>query len=124
MQNSELFCRGIVLPESLEAEDLLRKNNVTEETPVRYLEIPSQAFFEALWHLGLFSEINSKANSLIDDYEEEFIEAIAIDSVVQSVSKAMLTREAQTTEIQLFLNELLALALESKKTKRPLLFVM
>ncbi len=124
MQNAELFRRGIVVPCNSEAEELLRVNDVNEETPVRYLEIPDQSFFETLWALELFQGINTRSGSLIDDYEEEFIETGAIDSILESVDEVKSKKDAQNMEVQSFLSELFSLALESQKLQRPILFVL
>ncbi len=124
MQNSALFRRGIVVPSNSESEELLRVNDVNEQTLVRYLEIPDESFFEILWALGLFQEINARSGSMIDDYEEEFIETGAIGSILESVEEVKSKPNAQNMEVQAFLNELLSLALESQKLQRPILFVL
>lgn len=124
MQNSELFRRGVVLPLDSEAEERLRVNDVNESVAVQYLEIPDQPFFETLWALGLFQNINAKSGSMIDDYEEEFIEAAAITHVLQAVDEVRARAESPSIETLSFLNQLSSLAQESKKIKRPILFVL
>jgi hypothetical protein len=124
MQNSELFRRGVVLPLDLEAEKLLRVNEVSEEMAVRYVEIPDQSFFEILWNLGLFQAINARSGSLLDDYEEAFIEASAVNFVLDSIDEVKTKEEAQHIEVRSFLNELSRLAVASQELKRPLLFVL
>ncbi|MBN1852519.1 MAG: hypothetical protein JW829_07330 [Pirellulales bacterium] len=124
MQNSELFRRGIVLPLDPEAEESLRINDVNESAAFQYLEIPDQPFFETLWALGLFQTINAKSGSMIDDYEEEFVEPAAITHVLQAVDEVRSRAESPSTETLSFLNQLYNLAQESKKLNRPILFVL
>ena len=124
MQNSALFRRGVVLPLDSEAENLLRVNDVNESAAVRYLEIPDQSSFETLWALGLFQAINAKAGSMIDDYEEEFIETASIGHVLQAVNDVRSRAEPLNPETQSFLAQLSDLVQESEKLKLPILFVL
>jgi hypothetical protein len=124
MQNAELFRRGVVLPLNLEAESGLRTNDIDENAAVRYLEIPDQSAFEALWASGLFQAINAKAGSLIDDYEEEFIETAAIDHVLQAVNEVRSSAKMLNAETQSFLAQLSDLVQESEQLKLPILFVL
>ena len=124
MQNAELFRRGIVLPDNAEAEDGLRNNNVDESTSVQYLKIPDESFFEALWELQLFQEINARTGSLIDDYEEEFIDPPVIGRILNVVKEVRLKEGAQLPEIQSFLSNLSDLASKAAELQRGLLFVL
>ena len=74
MQNAERYRRGIVLPLDAAAEESLRRNDVRSDTNAAYLSIESHLFDE-LWRLGLFQEINARCGSLLDDYEEAFLES-------------------------------------------------
>jgi hypothetical protein len=92
MQNSQLYRRGIVCPLDQIAEEQLRSNEVDSTSHVRFVEIPDEQTFVTLWRLGLFSQINSRCGTSIDDYGEEWVEASAladlmtvIDSVFASV---------------------------------------
>lgn len=124
MQNSELFRRGVVLPLDTEAENRLRMNDVNESVAVRYLEIPDQSCFESLWDLGLFQAINAKAGTVIDDYEEEFIEVASVGHILQAVNEVRSRAESRNTATQSFLSRLSDLVKESEKLKLPILFVL
>jgi hypothetical protein len=72
LQNSELYRRGIVCPLTAEVEGLLRCSQGDLHCQVQLLSIDTEEFFESIWELGLFEEINQQTGALIDDYEEEF----------------------------------------------------
>jgi len=47
----------------------------------------SQDIFDNLWHTGIFQEINSKCDSLIDDYEDECIKSQKLSNVLKILEK-------------------------------------
>jgi hypothetical protein len=122
MQNSVLFRRSVVLPLDENAEQSLRANDVNTATAVQHLRIIGDAFFESLWKTGIFQEINRRCGSLIDDYEEEFVElaniprlAVAVEAVAQAISQP---------ELKAFFGALRKLAIAALALKRPLRFVL
>jgi hypothetical protein len=124
MQNSELFRRGVVLPHTSAAEASLRANDVDATTPVEFLAIPDQQFFEVLWELQVFHDINVRTGSLIDDYEECFIEQDALNKVVSTIDLIRTKSDAQTSNVASFLTTLSILAEKGRELGRPLLFVL
>jgi hypothetical protein len=124
MQNTELYRRGVVLPLSSDAEKLLLQNDIEMDTPVDYLEIPDQAFFELLWELGLFQEINSRVGSMIDDYEQEFIAAESLRLVRDAVEAISMQRAMMRGDIHEFLSKLKILTEKGIALKRSMLFVL
>jgi len=124
MQNSELYRRGVVLPATEEAEEKLRINDVDQQTPVEYLQIKDELLFELLWELQLFETINARTGSLIDDYEEEFIEPEDVGRIREAVDEILLKEGAQCSEIRSFLRELSRLAAKAERSQRALLFVL
>jgi hypothetical protein len=121
MQNSELYRRGIVLPLDQGAEECLRTGDVTESTPVRCLTI-DEAFFMDLCAWGLFRRISHHIDVLIDDYEEEFVEAELLDEVQAAIQETRAQRNAG--DIEPFLDDLSALVTEAQSLGRPILFVL
>ena len=124
MQNSELYRRGIVLPLDMDAEDRLRANDVSATTEVRILEIPCEGLFESLWRLGLFQEINARCETMIDDYEEEIIEASSSESVIAAIDSIVRNSDALQPDVVKFFQGLRTLAQEAYVLSRPLLFVL
>ena len=46
-----------------------------------------QDIFDNLWNTGIFQEINPECDSLIDDYEDEFIESQKLNNVLSILEK-------------------------------------
>lgn len=122
MQNSELYRRGVVCPLDQVAEEQLRRNEVDTTTRVRVVEIPDDPTFRALWDLGLFSEINARCGTLIDDYDEELVEASAVAEMIASLD--LVIASAADPEILELLAAFRSLACEAEATSRPVLFVL
>ena len=87
MQNSELYRRGFVVPLNEVAENALSNNDVAENTLVQFYELPNEEVFEGLWEKGLFESINDRLGTMIDDYEEEKVEAQSLPSLRKIVTK-------------------------------------
>ncbi|MFO0890589.1 MAG: hypothetical protein U0790_15775 [Isosphaeraceae bacterium] len=124
MQNSELYRRGIVLPLDEDAEQAMRSNDVSETTSVRNLSIADTGAFEALWELGLFREINARCATLLDDYEEEMVEAASADGIIAAVDAVARAAAAEDPGMARFLDGLRDLARQASRSSRPLLFVL
>lgn len=123
MQNAELYRRGVVLPLDDDAEEALRSNDVDETTSVRHLKIADAGAFEALWRLGLFREINARCVTLLDDYEEEMVDAASAAGIIAAVDAV--ARDAdEHPEMANFLEDLRDLARQASRSSRPLLFVL
>ena len=120
MQTSELYRRGIVLPLDDQAERSLRANDIDLSTKVHFLEIPD-GFFDSLRRHGLFDEINLRCGALLDDYEEEIIEASSLDGVLAAVDEMVGKTEEREPELE-FLTQFHALIRKAISTSRPLLF--
>ena len=124
MQTAELFRRGIVVPLDRDAEESLRANNVNDSMNVRYLSIANDWMFETLWEVGLFRAINSQCASLLDDYEEEMVEASSAAGVLAAIELVAGNASAQQSDVAKFLEDMRLLADEASKLSRPILFVL
>lgn len=124
MQNSELYRRGIVIPLDVEAELSLRNNDVTECTNVRVLQIPDDGIFEKLWRIGLFQEINSRCSTLLDDYEEGWIEAKLAQGIVVAIETVVQTQAPLPPAASTFLVDAHRVITEAVAQSRPVLFVL
>jgi hypothetical protein len=122
MQNSELYRRGIVCPLDEVAEERLRRNDVDSATHVRLLAIPDNLMFTALCQLKLFDQINARCGTLIDDYEEEWVEASGVAAVVAAVDAV--ADAASDSRVAALLLALRSLAHEAEASSRPLLFIL
>jgi hypothetical protein len=111
-----------VLPLDDRAEESLRCNDVNGTTAVQVLPISTDAFFENLWKAGLFQEINKCCGSVIDDYEEEFLEAAYIPTLAETVET--LVQQTSQPDLKSFLVDLRKLADTALALKRPILFVL
>lgn len=114
----------MVVPLDRNAEEELRANDVSNTTNVRYLGIPGDRIFELLWQIGLFREINSQCATLLDDYEEEIIEASSAARLFTVVEKIAKNSEAQQPDVAEFLEELSELVKEASTLSRPVVFVL
>ncbi len=122
MQNSELFRRGIVSPLDERAELEIRSNVVDETTQVAHLAIQGEALFDYLWSSGLFREINRRCGSIIDDYEEEIIDACELPNLLAAVK--WVAECEDSPEAMRFLEQLSMLASSALALNRPVLFVL
>ena len=80
-------------------------NDVSETTRVYVLEIADSGLFEELWRLGLFREINARCATLVDDYEEEMVDAASAERVIAAVDAVAHNAVAENTEVVEFLGE-------------------
>jgi hypothetical protein len=124
MQNSELYRRGIVIPLDVEAELSLRNNDITECTNVCVLQIPDDGVFEELWSIGLFREINSRCSALLDDYEEDWIEAELAQGIVAAIETVVQTQTPLPPAVSRFLVDARRVIVEAVAQSRPVLFVL
>jgi hypothetical protein len=124
MQNSELFRRGVVLPLDDHAEWCLRANKSYQDMHVDYLPIIDDPMFECLWSCGILQEINRLCGTLIDEYEEEFVEVQDILSLIGVFQSKVECVSSTHADIAPFLSELGKLAQKAAGIGRPLLFVL
>jgi hypothetical protein len=122
MQNSALYRQGVVVPLDEEAEDCLRRNNADSSTNVQFVEVPSREVFAEVWRLELFAKINARCTTLIDEYEEEWVDpsaAAEVLAVIDLVSDS--THDPATLN---FLRGFRALVSRAQALSRPMLFVL
>mgnify|MGYP001154662421 CR=1 FL=1 len=122
MQNAELYRRGVVLPLDDDAEESLRSNDVGDATNARYLNVSDSTFF-ILWNIGLFQKINARCATLLDDYEEEVVEAASVDGITAAID-AVARNAAKHPDAAEFLEGLRNMAMRASRSSRPLLFVL
>lgn len=121
MQNSELFRQGIVLPLDLEAEQRLRASDVESSTNVRVVMIPTKRVFADICAMKFIDCINASCSALIDEYEEEWIDAEATGKLLLVIDS--MCRVAEKSDTIEFLSALRVLVVEAQRMSRPLLFV-
>jgi hypothetical protein len=124
MQNSELFRRGVVVPLDDRAEESLRCNNVNTTTQVQYLPITNDSLFEGLWKSGLFHEIYKRCGTLIDDYEEAFVETSGMPGLTAAVEAVAEKEYGTQPDVYSFLVALHKLTTHASGIERPVLFVL
>jgi len=123
MQLSELYRRGIVVPLDQESEERIRAYDVDANSNVRHLKIPSDNLFLSLWRIGLFDEINRRCGTLVDDYEEEIIDAQLVGMILDAVDAKLAAACGDANSVQ-FLHDLRELVREALSLSRPVLFVL
>lgn len=123
MQNAKLFRRGIVLPLNLQAEEILRLNDIDEGILVEFVPI-TNTLFDSLWDLGFFQDVNARVGCLIDDYEEEFVLSSDLESISDAVLSTRTRHPKRTREVEDFLERVSWLAKKGIALKLPLLFVL
>lgn len=122
MQNSERFRQGVLLPLDDKSEEQLRANDIDSSTAVRFAAIPDQAVFAALCHLKLFDDINANCGVMIDEFEEEWVDASNLVAVLAIIDS--LTPQTQRVEVLDFLIALRSLVVEAQRASRSVLFVL
>lgn len=123
MQNPEIYRRGIVIPLDDATEQALRTNKVCESTNVRLLKIADNSEFEAIWELGLFREINARCSTLVDDFEDEVVEPEFIGEVIAAID-SLEPESKQNSKTEKLLEDLRNLAIQARRSDRPLFFVL
>lgn len=123
MQNSELYRRGFVVPLNKVAEEALSDNAVEESTAVQFYELPNEEVFEGLWEKGLFESINGVLGTMIDDYEEEKVEAQSLPSLRKIVKKFEESAKMDFLERKA-VSELLRLCDIAIESNRPVFFIL
>jgi hypothetical protein len=91
---------------------------------VRHLSIANNRMFEKLWEVGLFREINSRCASLLDDYEEEMVEASSAAGILAAIESVSGNAAAQQPDVVKFLEDTRILVNEASTLSRPILFVL
>ena len=124
MQITELFRRGIVVPLDSDAEEALRNGDVDATTNVQHLIIPDNGLFERLWRIGLFSEINAQCGSMVDDYEEDFIEAPSVAGIRLAIDVIERSPFSRSLEVAKFLEDMRALVELASMGSHPVVFVL
>ena len=122
MQNSERFRRGVLLPLDDQAEDELRRNDIGRDTRVLYVEISTDDVFYRIWETGLFQAINDAVPCLVDDYEEEWIEAAKVRRLKRAILR--FAKQLEEREARNFARQLDSLCERALLEQRPLLFVL
>ena len=77
---------------------------------------------ESLWESGLFRTINRRCNTLIDDYEQEFVEASDVMEVSAAIEE--ISMHDMRPALKLFLTDLQELCIKASRISRPILFVL
>jgi hypothetical protein len=113
-----------VVPQDDVAEKELRSNETTSRSHVSYLPIGSDALFERLWKIGLFTEINARCATLVDDFEEVFIEPGSIPALTAAVEAIAGRYGTVDSDVIGFLKELRQLAATAMRLQRPVVFVL
>jgi hypothetical protein len=124
MQNSELFRRGIILPLDDRAEQSLRLNAVDATTHVQKLRIKSDTLFDSLWNIGLFHDINQRCGTLIDDYEEEFVEASDVQNLMAAIEVAVSKGDKLDSNARSFIADFQSLTIKALELNRPVVFIL
>ncbi|MDN5214021.1 hypothetical protein QQ020_18235 [Fulvivirgaceae bacterium BMA12] len=123
MQNSELYRRGFVVPLSEFAEKALSNNAVEESTTVQFYELSNDKVFEGLWEKGLFESINRHLGTVIDDYEEEKVEAQSLPSLRKIIKEFLGSAKIDFLEREA-VSELLRLCDIAIENNRSVFFIL
>lgn len=124
MQNSELYRRGFVVPLNREAEQAVTNNNVDEQTSVEFYGLTSEEVFYDLWEMGLFDLINDRLGTMLDDYEEDKIEASQVNlfkGVIRDFEHSNKIADTLRKQVLLELDTLCDIA---KEKSRPLFIIL
>lgn len=123
MQLSSLYRRGAVVPLSHDAAERLAIEDVEPSTPVQLIKIATQGDFEDLWSSGLFSAINQRIGSLLDDYETECIDSASVP-VLKEVLISFSGKFKEGTAKSEFLVGVIELCDVALREQAPIYFVL
>lgn len=120
MQMSELYRRGILLPNSEIVEQQARINNISKHSRFEVLRFSDPDFY-ALWHTGVLMEINQKCGTMIDDYEEVELHFEVLACAITVLENPAYKEIPNSTKR--ILDDLKGLMLEAIRKRRSLFFV-
>ena len=113
LQPSQLYRRGVVLPLDDDAENTLRRGDPDHNTRVERIEISDDLFY-LLWDARIFEEINNATDSILDDYEEDWIPRKRLNSLTKALDR-LSKLHGSASEIGMFVLELSDLLLELRE---------
>ncbi|MGH7140602.1 MAG: hypothetical protein ACREHD_33130 [Pirellulales bacterium] len=120
MQVSELFRRSILVPADDASRDDLDCEDVSENTRVDIIRIPSDDFFDEVLDMGVFNFVNDRVGSLIGDYETERIAPAQIARVLPELQNVV----AYSDRAREFLNDFSRLCRLAMERNMPVYFVL
>ena len=124
MQNSAIYRRGVVVPLSESATHALMENNVTLSTPVEFYRFPDDGeVFHEFWAEGIFRAINLNIGALLDDYEEETIEAFQIN-VLKEVMIRFQETVRMSCQAKSAVNRIIGLCNIALEHTSPMFFIL
>jgi len=121
MQKSEIYRRGVVVPNTAIAKEQLLANTVHSESDVSFLDLEKYGDFEEIFVTGLFSDINTACDVIIDDYEEEVVEWNKAHILIDVVRNKQ--HKIKSKKILIFFNDLIDIAETAIKKRMPIFFI-
>ena len=103
--------RYITVPTTIKSMKEFEYGNIIEDEIEEVMLTNDE--FDKIWNLGLFENLNTACNAMIDDYEEDTIEIDQLENaleVVTSLNNALFERSELIERIQ----ELIKLAIKCK----------
>ncbi len=119
--STELFRRGVVLPKNSKALLDLRSDTIEDIELYRVATFANDAQFYRIWKTGVFLQINSKCNVMIDDFEEEEVRN-TLGAIPPVITEAIQDKSLQVEDRQL-LEEIKSLAIEAQQRGAALFLI-
>lgn len=112
----------VCVPLSAEQDAALNLGSTDWLKHFETVEIPADAF-QALDGAGFWDDVNSRCGSLIDQYEEEWIELGGLEKLIACLSDWRSNRKNLPLEVQSIVSNLETLALKARERGVPVIFV-
>ena len=119
---TELFRRGIVVPQTQDALRELRSDDIKDQSRFKVIEFPDDEQFYRIWNAGVFQEINRTCGTMIDDYESE--EVINDLDTLTAVLEASISKRSFLDQDKRLLQQIRDLAVEANTLKTSLFFIL
>jgi len=123
MMTSDLFRRGIIVPKHAASLKAVEEDSIDSPEGFWHLKFSDQKQFERIWSTGLFSEINEKCHTLIDDYEQESVSEKKVHMIIKICRDRLLDKRLNEPDRKI-LNGIADLAENAAGIGMPLFFIL
>jgi len=123
MNNTELFRRGVVVPLNSDVEKSLFNNDVSEGILVKQYIYPDDTAFYSLYNYDFFDYINNEIGTMLDDYEEEVVNANNLPLLIGAINDFLKSKHIDGETIG-FVKRILEICYYANDNHRPIFFFL
>jgi hypothetical protein len=101
----------------------MRAGNASLDQVAKLVPIQGGEIFNKIWESGIFQRVNWRCGSIIDEYEEEWVDGRGV-RCIHEVAVEILSGKAVEPDLRDWLNALVDAAGYAVKYNLPVLFVL